>query len=164
MAWASMPARISASVSASWTCRRSMGLTSATNVGWSARNRRAIGRPPLPERGRLRTGVQAPRRSIVAPPAAGRRGIASRHARTRGPRASPGGRWSPWHAGERPGHRSEEAGMASYDYLIVGGGMTADAAARGIRERDSKGTIGIIGAESHPPYNRPPLTKGLWKG
>ncbi len=28
--------------------------------------------------------------------------------------------------------------MASYDYLIVGGGMTADAAARGIRERDPK--------------------------
>ena len=54
--------------------------------------------------------------------------------------------------------------MASYDYLIVGGGMTADAAARGIRERDPKGTIGIIGADPHPPYNRPPLTKGLWKG
>jgi len=53
--------------------------------------------------------------------------------------------------------------MAGYDYLIVGGGMTADAAARGIRERDSRGTIGIIGADPHPPYNRPPLTKGLWK-
>ena len=53
--------------------------------------------------------------------------------------------------------------MARYDYLIVGGGMTADAAARGIRERDPKGTIGIIGADPHPPYNRPPLTKGLWK-
>ena len=51
--------------------------------------------------------------------------------------------------------------MASYDYLIVGGGMTADAAARGIRERDPKGSIGIIGADPHPPYNRPPLTKGL---
>ena len=53
--------------------------------------------------------------------------------------------------------------MARYDYLIVGGGMTADAAARGIRERDTKGSIGIIGADPHPPYNRPPLTKGLWK-
>src|SRR5689334_12078242 len=42
--------------------------------------------------------------------------------------------------------------------------MTADAAARGIRERDTRGSIGIIGAEQHPPYNRPPLTKGLWKG
>lgn len=42
--------------------------------------------------------------------------------------------------------------------------MTADAAARGIRERDAKGTIGIISADPHPPYNRPPLTKALWKG
>lgn len=54
--------------------------------------------------------------------------------------------------------------MARFDYLIVGGGMTADAAAHGIRKEDSKGTIAILGAESHPPYNRPPLTKGLWKG
>jgi NADPH-dependent 2,4-dienoyl-CoA reductase/sulfur reductase-like enzyme len=54
--------------------------------------------------------------------------------------------------------------MASYRYLIIGGGMTADAAARAIRESDPRGTVGIISAESHPPYNRPPLSKGLWKG
>ncbi len=54
--------------------------------------------------------------------------------------------------------------MPRYDYLIVGGGMTADAAARGIREADSSGTIGMLTAEPHPPYNRPPLSKGLWKG
>jgi NADPH-dependent 2,4-dienoyl-CoA reductase/sulfur reductase-like enzyme len=54
--------------------------------------------------------------------------------------------------------------MAHYDYLIVGGGMTADAAVRGIREADPKGSIGVISAEPHPPYNRPPLSKGLWKG
>jgi len=53
--------------------------------------------------------------------------------------------------------------MGRFDYLIIGGGMTADAAARGIRREDAKGTIGIVGAEAHPPYNRPPLTKGLWK-
>ena len=54
--------------------------------------------------------------------------------------------------------------MHRYDYLIIGGGMTADAAARGIRERDPKRSLGIISADPHPPYNRPPLTKGLWKG
>jgi NADPH-dependent 2,4-dienoyl-CoA reductase/sulfur reductase-like enzyme len=54
--------------------------------------------------------------------------------------------------------------MAHYKYLIIGGGMTADAAVQGIREVDSKGTIGLIGAEADPPYNRPPLSKGLWKG
>ncbi len=49
-------------------------------------------------------------------------------------------------------------------YLIVGGGMTADAAAHAIRERDPDGAIVMVSAEPDPPYNRPPLTKGLWKG
>jgi len=52
--------------------------------------------------------------------------------------------------------------MADYKYLIIGGGMTADAAARGIRELDPSGSIGLIGAESDPPYDRPPLSKALW--
>jgi NADPH-dependent 2,4-dienoyl-CoA reductase/sulfur reductase-like enzyme len=54
--------------------------------------------------------------------------------------------------------------MPNYTYLIVGGGMTAAAAVRGIREVDRSGSIGLLGAEGHPPYNRPPLSKGLWKG
>ncbi len=54
--------------------------------------------------------------------------------------------------------------MTNYRYLIIGGGMTADAAARAIRKSDAGGSIGIISADSHPPYNRPPLSKGLWKG
>ena len=54
--------------------------------------------------------------------------------------------------------------MTSFRYLIIGGGMTADAAARAIRESDPSGTIGIISDDPHPPYNRPPLSKALWKG
>ncbi len=54
--------------------------------------------------------------------------------------------------------------MTDYSYLIVGGGMTADAAVRGIRERDADGTIAVFGAEGDAPYSRPPLTKALWKG
>ena len=54
--------------------------------------------------------------------------------------------------------------MAHYKDLIVGAGMTADAAARGIRELDHAGTIAIIGAERDAPYARPPLSKALWKG
>jgi 3-phenylpropionate/trans-cinnamate dioxygenase ferredoxin reductase component len=54
--------------------------------------------------------------------------------------------------------------MPSFKYLIVGGGMTADAAAQGIREVDKEGSTGLVSAETVPPYNRPPLTKGLWKG
>src|SRR6185503_19260535 len=54
--------------------------------------------------------------------------------------------------------------MTDYRYLIVGGGMTAAAAADGIREVDRDGSIGAVTSESHPPYDRPPLSKGLWKG
>jgi len=54
--------------------------------------------------------------------------------------------------------------MPDYPYLIVGGGMTADAAIRGILEQEPTARIGLIGDELHPPYNRPPLSKGLWKG
>ena len=51
-----------------------------------------------------------------------------------------------------------------YPYLIVGGGMTADAAVRGIREVDPERPIALISAESDGPYARPPLSKALWKG
>jgi NADPH-dependent 2,4-dienoyl-CoA reductase/sulfur reductase-like enzyme len=54
--------------------------------------------------------------------------------------------------------------MAKFKYVIVGGGMTADSAVRGIREIDPKGTIALFTSESYPPYNRPPLSKKLWKG
>jgi NADPH-dependent 2,4-dienoyl-CoA reductase/sulfur reductase-like enzyme len=53
--------------------------------------------------------------------------------------------------------------MPNYTYLIIGGQMTAAAAIEGIREADPTGSIGVIAAEPHPPYDRPPLTKGLWK-
>jgi NADPH-dependent 2,4-dienoyl-CoA reductase/sulfur reductase-like enzyme len=49
-------------------------------------------------------------------------------------------------------------------YLIIGGGMTGDAAAKGIREHDVDGSIALVGSEQHAPYKRPPLTKGIWTG
>ncbi|MGU3434954.1 NAD(P)/FAD-dependent oxidoreductase [Actinomycetes bacterium M1A6_2h] len=52
--------------------------------------------------------------------------------------------------------------ISSFDYLIVGGGMVADSAARGIREKDTDGTIGILGADVDEPYTRPALSKKLW--
>jgi 3-phenylpropionate/trans-cinnamate dioxygenase ferredoxin reductase subunit len=54
--------------------------------------------------------------------------------------------------------------LTEYRYLIVGGGMTADAACRGIREHDEDGSIGLLSAEAHAPYSRPPLSKALWSG
>ncbi|HET8897701.1 MAG TPA: FAD-dependent oxidoreductase [Rhodanobacteraceae bacterium] len=53
--------------------------------------------------------------------------------------------------------------QVSHDYLIVGGGMSGEAAAQAIRATDPSGRIGLIGAENHPPYDRPPLSKALWK-
>ncbi|HMA43159.1 MAG TPA: FAD-dependent oxidoreductase [Gemmatimonadales bacterium] len=54
--------------------------------------------------------------------------------------------------------------MTHYPYLIVGGGMTGDAAARAIRAADPSAAVGLISGEQQPPYARPPLSKGLWKG
>jgi len=54
--------------------------------------------------------------------------------------------------------------LMKYEYLIIGGGITADSAAKGIREIDSGGRIGLITKESNPPYDRPPLSKALWTG
>lgn len=49
-----------------------------------------------------------------------------------------------------------------YDYVIIGGGMAADYAAKGIREQDKMGTIKILSADVDAPYTRPALTKKLW--
>jgi NADPH-dependent 2,4-dienoyl-CoA reductase/sulfur reductase-like enzyme len=54
--------------------------------------------------------------------------------------------------------------METSQYLIVGGGLTADAACKGIRKLDPDGTIVLVSGEPHPPYSRPPLSKALWKG
>ena len=54
--------------------------------------------------------------------------------------------------------------MTNYRYLIIGGGMTAAAAIDGLREVELTGGTGLISAEMDDPYDRPPLSKGLWKG
>lgn len=54
--------------------------------------------------------------------------------------------------------------MKHYQYIVVGGGLTGDAAVKGIRELDKEGSIGLFSIEPDPPYSRPPLSKGLWKG
>jgi 3-phenylpropionate/trans-cinnamate dioxygenase ferredoxin reductase component len=54
--------------------------------------------------------------------------------------------------------------MREFKYLIVGGGMTADAAAHGIRSVDASGSVALVSAELDKPYDRPPLSKALWDG
>ena len=52
--------------------------------------------------------------------------------------------------------------MKTYKYIIIGGGMTGSSAVKGIRKHDPDGSIAMFTMESVGPYNRPPLTKGLW--
>jgi 3-phenylpropionate/trans-cinnamate dioxygenase ferredoxin reductase subunit len=53
--------------------------------------------------------------------------------------------------------------MERFRYVMVGGGMAADSAARAIRGRDGDGSLLMLSEEMFPPYDRPPLSKGLWK-
>lgn len=53
---------------------------------------------------------------------------------------------------------------SSYTYVIAGAGLAGAAAVEGIRERDPKGSILLVGGEPDPPYDRPPLSKQLWTG
>lgn len=48
--------------------------------------------------------------------------------------------------------------------VIVGAGLAGATAARTLREAGHEGTITLVGAEAHPPYNRPPLSKDLLAG
>ena len=51
-----------------------------------------------------------------------------------------------------------------YDWLIIGGGPSAIAAARGYRGAGGDGSVAIITDEHRMPYSRPPLTKQLLRG
>jgi 3-phenylpropionate/trans-cinnamate dioxygenase ferredoxin reductase subunit len=53
--------------------------------------------------------------------------------------------------------------MKQVKHLLIGGGMSAAAAANAIREADPQGSILMISAEAEPPYARPPLSKDLWR-
>lgn len=50
----------------------------------------------------------------------------------------------------------------SYDYVIVGAGVAAASAVKGIRSQDSSGRVAVIGSEPDKPVYRPVLTKDLW--
>ncbi|MBH0777098.1 NAD(P)/FAD-dependent oxidoreductase [Nocardia bovistercoris] len=44
-------------------------------------------------------------------------------------------------------------------FVIVGGGLAAAKLAEALRDNDFDGTVTVIGAEEHLPYERPPLSK-----
>ena len=51
-----------------------------------------------------------------------------------------------------------------YSYIIVGAGLAGASAVEGIRDRDQRGSILLLGVEKDLPYDRPPLSKQLWTG
>lgn len=53
--------------------------------------------------------------------------------------------------------------MREFDYVIVGGGLTAASAVDGIREVDPSGSIAVFSEEADPPYHRPPLSKEFFQ-
>ncbi|WGY02009.1 FAD-dependent oxidoreductase [Nocardioides sp. QY071] len=48
--------------------------------------------------------------------------------------------------------------------VVIGGGLAAANAAGELREQGHTGDIVVVGGEPHPPYERPPLSKGLLLG
>lgn len=52
----------------------------------------------------------------------------------------------------------------TYDVLIVGSGQAGVQTALSLRQGGFTGKIGIIGAEKHLPYERPPLSKAFLRG
>src|SRR5207245_11694160 len=80
-----------------------------------------------------------------------------RHARC--PRRSPASisRWpkrSSFSAG--PAVRGS---MTKQRFVIVGGGLAGGTAAMTLRHHGFDGEVILVGAEAHPPYSRPPLSK-----
>jgi 3-phenylpropionate/trans-cinnamate dioxygenase ferredoxin reductase component len=51
-----------------------------------------------------------------------------------------------------------------FKYVIIGAGLAGASAVEGIREVDQSGSIALFGNEPYLPYDRPPLSKGLWTG
>jgi 3-phenylpropionate/trans-cinnamate dioxygenase ferredoxin reductase subunit len=48
--------------------------------------------------------------------------------------------------------------------VIIGGGLAAARVARAFRDAGGEGPVAILSADTDPPYNRPPLSKGFLRG
>ncbi len=49
-------------------------------------------------------------------------------------------------------------------FVIVGANLTGGAAVSTLRDQGFDGRILLVGEELHPPYERPPLSKGYLRG
>ncbi|MFJ1811093.1 MULTISPECIES: NAD(P)/FAD-dependent oxidoreductase [unclassified Streptomyces] len=60
--------------------------------------------------------------------------------------------------------RQQEGGPAGRRVVVVGAGMAGVQTAVALREQGFDGTVTLIGAEPHQPYDRPPLSKAVLLG
>jgi len=54
--------------------------------------------------------------------------------------------------------------MGEREVVIIGAGLGAVRVAEQLRRRGHRGPITVLGAELHPPYDRPPLSKQVLRG
>ena len=54
--------------------------------------------------------------------------------------------------------------MKAFAYAIIGGGLAGGKACEAIRRVDATGSVALVAAENHVPYQRPPLSKGFLTG
>src|SRR5262245_51788023 len=54
--------------------------------------------------------------------------------------------------------------MTAQRIVILGAGLAGGTAATALREEGFDGNLTVVGAESWPPYHRPPLSKGYLRG
>lgn len=54
--------------------------------------------------------------------------------------------------------------MSDAGVVIIGGGLAAGRLVSELRERGHSGPVTVLAGESHPPYERPPLSKGYLLG
>ncbi|MEU9311575.1 FAD-dependent oxidoreductase [Streptomyces sp. NPDC048256] len=60
--------------------------------------------------------------------------------------------------------KQEEGGPSGRRVVVVGAGMAGVQTAVALREQGFDGTVTLIGAEPHQPYDRPPLSKAVLLG
>ncbi|WP_320773873.1 FAD-dependent oxidoreductase [Streptomyces sp. CRN 30] len=60
--------------------------------------------------------------------------------------------------------QTQERGGSARRVVVVGAGMAGVQTAVALREQGFTGTVTLIGAEPHPPYDRPPLSKAVLLG
>ena len=63
-----------------------------------------------------------------------------------------------------PGPAEDAVGMSDETYVIVGASLAGAKAAETLREEGFTGRVVLIGEETEPPYERPPLSKGYLLG